>query len=114
MPYVIVFIISTLFIFVKISNDRISNVNLLQSLTFSIFISIIITLFIKLFAYMPSNDDNEIPSYKYEEIVGYSVPKEFTEDSKITWGELEKIKDIHEKELRKQYMNKIKGQNNEN
>lgn len=109
-PYVIVFIISTLFIFVKISNDRISNVNSLQALAFSIFISLILTLFIKLLSHMPSVMDNEIPSYKYEEIVGYSVPKEFTEDGKITWGELEKIKDIHEEELRKQYMNKIKGQ----
>lgn len=110
MPYLILFIISTLFIFVKISNDRISNVNSLQALAFSIFISMIITLFIKLLGHMPSVMDNEIPSYKYEEIVGYSVPKEFTEDGKITWGELEKIKDIHEEELRKQYMNKIKGQ----
>lgn len=110
MPYVIVFVISTLFIFVKISNDRISNVNSLQALAFSIFISMIITLFIKLLGYMPSNDDHEIPSYKYEEVVGYSVPKEFTEDGKITWGELEKIRELHEEELRKQYMNKIKGQ----
>lgn len=59
---------------------------------------------------MPSNSDNEIPSYKYEEIVGYSVPKEFTEDGKITWGELEKIRELHEVELQKQYMNKIKEQ----